>query len=137
MKHLVGKIVNVKSTVTNEYIVSVKVNKVSEYGEYPIRCTVIGDFTADGFHYADGEYLTFDEEGKWRGKAHPGSKEFDMFLELPSKDFKTVEILMSDYEEQVMTVAVDVDMAAGLLVPHLKSGKLSLETFEKIVKGKL
>lgn len=137
MKHIVGKVLNVKHILTGEHITSVKVQKVNDDAHYPIYCTVIEDFMADGFHYAEGEYLTFDKEGKWRGKNHSDASDFDMILDIPSGDSKTVEILMSDYEEQVMKVAVDVDMAVELLVPHLKSGKLSLETFEKIVKGKL
>lgn len=137
MKHIVGKVLNVKHILTGEHITSVKVQKINDDANYPIYCTVIEDFRANGFHYTEGEYLTFDKEGKWRGKNHSDVSDFDMILDIPSGDSKTVEILMSDYEEQVMKVAVGVDMAAELLVPHLKSGKLSLETFEKIVKGKL
>lgn len=138
MKHLVGKIVNVKSTLADAVVTTVRVDGISEVEtEYPIICTILQEFKIEGFNFAQGEDISFNDQGLWRGKAHTDSKEFDMFLELPSKDSKTVEILMVDYEEQVMKVAEDVDMAAELLVPHLKSGRLSLETFEKIVKDKL
>lgn len=95
--------------------------------------------------FAKGERLTFNTDYLYRGQTHADHKLWD--LEVLSEDYynrvylertsSTYKYLMSFFSKEAVRVSEDVDKALALLIPHIKSGKLSVEAVKMIIEENL
>lgn len=137
MQIIAGQELDIIDTKTQEYIATVKVIGVREWNtEYPIQCLVLEKFKAHGVHFYHGDYISFNKDGYWQGKNHPQANEFDMRLVIPQKgkSQNVKDILVEAYAEGIIDVVHDVEKALKLIVPHLESGKLTLEMLNKVIR---
>ncbi|QNR52111.1 hypothetical protein Shy_0030 [Escherichia coli phage vB_EcoM_Shy] len=137
MQIIVGQELDIIDAKTQEYIATVKVIGVREWNtEYPIQCLVLEKFKANGVHFYHGDYISFNKDGYWQGKNHPQANEFDMRLVIPQKgkSQNVKDILVEAYAEGIIDVVHDVEKALKLIVPHLESGKLTLEMLNMVIR---
>lgn len=137
MQIIAGQELDIIDAKTQEYIATVKVIGVREWNtEYPIQCLVLEKFKANGVHFYHGDYISFNKDGYWQGKNHPQANEFDMRLVIPQKgkSQNVKAILVEAYAEGIIDVVHDVEKALKLIVPHLESGKLTLEMLNRVIR---
>ncbi|EIY3077906.1 hypothetical protein MMM21_004585, partial [Shigella flexneri] len=137
MQIIAGQELDIIDAKTQEYIATVKVIGVREWNtEYPIQCLVLEKFKANGVHFYHGDYISFNKDGYWQGKNHPQANEFDMRLVIPQKgkSQNVKDILVEAYAEGIIDVVHDVEKALKLIVPHLESGKLTLEMLNRVIR---
>lgn len=137
MQIIAGQELDIIDAKTQEYIATVKVIGVREWNtEYPIQCLVLEKFKANGVHFYHGDYISFNKAGYWQGKNHPQANEFDMRLVIPQKgkSQNVKDILVEAYAEGIIDVVHDVEKALKLIVPHLESGKLTLEMLNRVIR---
>lgn len=137
MQIIAGQELDIIDAKTQEYIATVKVIGVREWNtEYPIQCLVLKKFKANGVHFYHGDYISFNKDGYWQGKNHPQANEFDMRLVIPQKgkSQNVKDILVEAYAEGIIDVVHDVEKALKLIVPHLESGKLTLEMLNRVIR---
>lgn len=137
MQIIAGQELDIVDAKTQEYIATVKVIGVREWNtEYPIQCLVLEKFKANGVHFYHGDYISFNKDGYWHGSDHPQANEFDMRLAIPQKDNQqnVKDILVEAYEEGIIDVVYDVEKALKLVMPHLESGKLTLEMLNRVIR---
>lgn len=137
MQIIAGQELDIIDAKTQEYIATVKVIGVREWNtEYPIQCLVLEKFKANGVHFYHGDYIRFNKDGYWQGKNHPKANEFDMRLVIPQKgkSQNVKDILVEAYAEGIIDVVHDVEKALKLIVPHLESGKLTLEMLNRVIR---
>lgn len=137
MQIIAGQELDIIDAKTHEYIATVKVIGVREWNtEYPIQCLVLEKFKANGVHFYHGDYISFNKDGYWQGKNHPQANEFDMRLVIPQKgkSQNVKDILVEAYAEGIIDVVHDVEEALKLIVPHLESGKLTLEMLNRVIR---
>lgn len=137
MQIIAGQELDIIDAKTQEYIATVKVIGVREWNtEYPIQCLVLEKFKANGVHFYHGDYISFNKDGYWQGKNHPQANEFDMRLVIPQKgkSQNVKDILVEAYAEGIIDVVHDVEKALKLIVPHLESGKLTLEMLNMVIR---
>lgn len=137
MQIIAGQELDIIDAKTQEYIATVKVIGVREWNtEYPIQCLVLEKFKANGVHFYHGDYISFNKDGYWQGKNHPQANKFDMRLVIPQKgkSQNVKDILVEAYAEGIIDVMHDVEKALKLIVPHLESGKLTLEMLNRVIR---
>lgn len=137
MQIIAGQELDIIDAKTQEYIATVKVIGVREWNtEYPIQCLVLEKFKANGVHFYHGDYISFNKDGYWQGKNHPQANEFDMRLVIPQKgkSQNVKDIIVEAYAEGIIDVVHDVEEALKLIMPHLESGKLTLETLNRVIR---
>ena len=137
MQIIAGQELDIIDAKTQEYIATVKVIGVREWNtEYPIQCLVLEKFKANDVHFYHGDYISFNKDGYWQGKNHPQANEFDMRLVIPQKgkSQNVKDILVEAYAEGIIDVVHDVEKALKLIVPHLESGKLTLEMLNRVIR---
>lgn len=137
MQIIAGQELDIIDAKTQEYIATVKVIGVREWNtEYPIQCLVLEKFKANGVHFYHGDYISFNKDGYWQGKNHLKANEFDMRLVIPQKgkSQNVKDILVEAYAEGIIDVVHDVEKALKLIVPHLESGKLTLEMLNRVIR---
>lgn len=137
MQIIAGQELDIIDAKTQEYIATVKVIGVREWNtEYPIQCLVLEKFKANGVHFYHGDYISFNKDGYWQGKNHLQANEFDMRLVIPQKgkSQNVKDILVEAYAEGIIDVVHDVEKALKLIVPHLESGKLTLEMLNRVIR---
>lgn len=137
MQIIAGQELDIIDAKTQEYIATVKVIGVREWNtEYPIQCLVLEKFKANGVHLYHGDYISFNKDGYWQGKNHPQANKFDMRLVIPQKgkSQNVKDILVEAYAEGIIDVVHDVEKALKLIVPHLESGKLTLEMLNRVIR---
>lgn len=135
MKELIGKRLTVYCSKTKKPLTSVKVFDVDTTGvEYPIQCTIITPFNADGMDFKECEVISFNANGYWRGKLNKQSKDFDMQILINEGYIGVKDILVEAYEEGIIDVVHDVKKALKLVMPHLESGKLTLEMLNRVIR---
>lgn len=137
MQIIAGQKLDIIDAKTQEYIATVKVIGVREWNtEYPIQCLVLEKFKANSVHFYHGDYISFNKDGYWQGKNHPQANEFDMRLVIPQKgkSQNVKDILVEAYAEGIIDVVHDVEKALKLIVPHLESGKLTLEMLNRVIR---
>lgn len=137
MQIIAGQELDIIDAKTQEYIATVKAIGVREWNtEYPIQCLVLEKFKANGVHFYHGDYISFNKDGYWQGKNHPQANEFDMRLVIPQKgkSQNVKDILVEAYAEGIIDVVHDVEKALKLIVPHLESGKLTLEMLNRVIR---
>lgn len=137
MQIIAGQELDIIDAKTQEYIATVKVIGVREWNtEYPIQCLVLEKFKANGVHFYHGDYISFNKDGYWQGKNHPQANKFDMRLVIPQKgkSQNVKDILVEAYAEGIIDVVHDVEKALKLIVPHLESGKLTLEMLNRVIR---
>lgn len=137
MKELIGKELDVVDAKTQRYIATVKflgMNDASD--DYPLNCIVLDKFKVCGINFNEDNFISFDKDGFWRGKNHPQANEFDMRLVIPQKgkSQNVKDILVEAYEEGIIAVVHDVEKALKLVMPHLESGKLTLEMLNRVIR---
>lgn len=137
MKELIGKELDVVDAKTQRYIATVKflgMNDVSD--DYPLNCIVLDKFKVCGINFNEDNFISFDKDGFWRGKNHPQANEFDMRLVIPQKgkSQNVKDILVEAYEEGIIDIVHDVEKALKLVMPHLESGKLTLEMLNRVIR---
>ena len=101
-----------------------------------IQCLVLEKFKANGVHFYHGDYINFNKDGYWRGSDHTQANEFDMRLVIPQKgkSQNVKDILVEAYAEGIIDVVHDVEKALKLVMPHLESGKLTLEMLNRVIR---
>lgn len=137
MQIIAGQELDIIDAKTQEYIATVKAIGVRDWNtEYPIQCLVLEKFKANGVHFYHGDYISFNKDGYWQGKSHPQANEFDMRLVIPQKgkSQNVKDILVEAYAEGIIDVVHDVEEALKLIVPHLESGKLTLEMLNRVIR---
>lgn len=137
MQIIAGQELDIVDAKTQKYIATVKAIGVRDWNtEYPIQCLVLEKFKANGVHFYHGDYISFNKDGYWQGKNHPQANEFDMRLVIPQKgkSQNVKDILVEAYEEGIIDVVHDVEKALKLIVPHLESGKLTLEMLNRVIR---
>ena len=118
---------------------------------YPIGVKIDESFVKGGessggkMSFIEGERLTFSTDYLYRGKHHADHKLWD--LEVLSEDYynriylegtsSTYKYLMSFFSKEAVRIYEDVDKAIALLIPHIKSGKLSVEAVKMIIEENL
>lgn len=135
MKELIGKRLTVYCSKTKKPLTSVKVFDVDDTGvEYPIQCTILNPFSADDMDFKECEVISFNADGYWRGKLNKQSKDFDMQILINEGYIGVKDIIVEAYEEGIIDVVHDVEEALKLIMPHLESGKLTLEMLNKVIR---
>lgn len=137
MQIIAGQELDIIDAKTQKYIATVKAIGVRDWNtEYPIQCLVLEKFKANGIHFYHGDYISFNKDGYWQGKNHPQANEFDMRLVIPQKgkSQNVKDILVEAYEEGIIGVVHDVEEALKLIMPHLESGKLTLEMLNRVIR---
>ncbi|EGD4443433.1 hypothetical protein DV832_22305 [Escherichia coli] len=88
------------------------------------------------YTFYHGDYISFNKDGYWQGKNHPQANKFDMRLVIPQKgkSQNVKDILVEAYAEGIIDVVHDVEKALKLIVPHLESGKLTLEMLNRVIR---
>ena len=137
MKELIGKELDVVDAKTQRYIATVKflgMNDASD--DYPLNCIVLDKFKVCGINFNEDNFISFDKDGFWRGKNHPQANEFDMRLVIPQKGNQqnVKDILVEAYAEGIIDVVNDVEKVLKLIMPHLESGKLTLEMLNRVIR---
>ncbi|VVC17368.1 Phage protein [Escherichia phage VpaE1_ev035] len=137
MKEHVGKELDIVDSKTQRYIATVKflgMNDASD--DYPLNCIVLDKFKVCGINFNEDNFISFDKDGFWRGKNHPQANEFDMRLVIPQKgkSQNVKDILVEAYAEGIIDVVHDVEKALKLVMPHLESGKLTLEMLNRVIR---
>lgn len=137
MKELIGKELDVVDAKTQRYIATVKflgMNDASD--DYPLNCIALDKFKVCGINFNEDNFISFDKDGFWRGKNHPQANEFDMRLVIPQKgkSQNVKDILVEAYEEGIIDIVHDVEKALKLVMPHLESGKLTLEMLNRVIR---
>lgn len=137
MQIIAGQELDIIDAKTQEYIATVKAIGVRDWNtEYPIQCLVLEKFKANGVHFYHGDYISFNKDGYWQGMNRPQANEFDMRLVIPQKgkSQNVKDILVEAYAEGIIDVVHDVEKALKLIVPHLESGKLTLEMLNRVIR---
>lgn len=137
MKEHVGKELDIVDAKTQRYIATVKFLGISDMSDfYPLHCIVLDKFEVRGINFNEDNFISFDKDGFWRGKNHPQANEFDMCLVIPQKGNpqNVKDILVEAYAEGVIDVVHDVEKALKLVMPHLESGKLTLEMLNRVIR---
>ncbi len=137
MQIIAGQELDIVDAKTQKYIATVKAIGVRDWNtEYPIQCLVLEKFKANGVHFYHGDYISFNKDGYWQGKNHPQANEFDMRLVIPQKgkSQNVKDILVEAYEEGIIDVVHDVEEALKLIMPHLESGKLTLDMLNRVIR---
>lgn len=137
MQIIAGQELDIVDAKTQKYIATVKAIGVRDWNtEYPIQCLVLEKFKANGVHFYHGDYISFNKDGYWQGKNHPQTNGFDMRLAIPQKgkSQNVKDILVEAYEEGIIDVVHDVEKALKLIMPHLESGKLTLEMLNRVIR---
>lgn len=137
MQIIAGQELDIIDAKTQKYIATVKAIGVRDWNtEYPIQCLVLEKFKANGIHFYHGDYISFNKDGYWQGKNHPQANEFDMRIVIPQKckSQNVKDILVEAYAEGIIDVVHDVEKALKLIVPHLESGKLTLEMLNSVIR---
>lgn len=137
MKECIDKELDIVDSKTQRYIATVKflgMNDASD--DYPLNCIVLDKFKVCGINFNEDNFISFDKDGFWRGKNHPQANEFDMRLVIPQKgkSQNVKDILVEAYAEGIIDVVHDVEKALKLVMPHLESGKLTLEMFNRVIR---
>ncbi len=135
MKELIGKRLTVYCSKTKKPLTSVKVFDVDTTGvEYPIQCIILNPFSADGVDFHEYEVISFNVDGYWRGKLNRNPKDFDMQILINENYIGVKDILVEAYAEGIIDVVHDVEKALKLVMPHLESGKLTLEMLNRVIR---
>lgn len=137
MEELIGKEFDVLDAKTQRYISTVKFLGMNDANDdYPLNCIVLDKFVVCGINFNEDNFISFDKDGFWRGKNHPQANEFDMRLVIPQKgkSQNVKDILVEAYAEGIIDVVHDVEKALKLVMPHLESGKLTLEMFNRVIR---
>lgn len=137
MEELIGKEFDVLDAKTQRYISTVKFLGMNDANDdYPLNCIVLDKFVVCGINFNEDNFISFDKDGLWRGKNHPQANEFDMRLVIPQKgkSQNVKDILVEAYEEGIIDVVHDVEKALKLVMPHLESGKLTLEMLNRVIR---
>lgn len=137
MEELIGKELDVVDAKTQRYISTVKFLGMNDANDdYPLNCIVLDKFVACGINFNEDNFISFDKDGLWRGKNHPQANEFDMRLVIPQKgkSQNVKDILVEAYAEGIIDVVHDVEKALKLVMPHLESGKLTLEMLNSVIR---
>lgn len=118
------------------YPIGVKIDEAFSKGEESSGGSMI---------FKKGERLTFNTDYLYRGPHHADHKLWD--LEVLSEDYynsiylektsSTYKYLMSFFSKEAVRISEDVDKAIALLIPHIKSGKLSVEAVKMIIEESL
>ncbi|EFW5562590.1 hypothetical protein H3X25_000070 [Shigella sonnei] len=137
MEELIGKELDVVDAKTQRYISTVKFLGMNDANDdYPLNCIVLDKFVVCGINFNEDNFISFDKDGLWRGKNHPQANEFDMRLVIPQKgkSQNVKDILVEAYAEGIIDVVHDVEKALKLVMPHLESGKLTLEMLNRVIR---
>lgn len=137
MKDLIGKELDIVDAKTQRYISTVKFLGISDMSDgYPLNCIVLDKFEVCGINFNEDNFISFDKDGFWRGKSHPQANEFDMRLVIhqKGKSQNVKDILVEAYAEGIIDVVHDVEKALKLIMPHLESGKLTLEMLNRVIR---
>ena len=137
MQIIAGQELDIVDAKTQKCIATVKAIGVRDWNtEYPIQCLVLEKFKANGINFYHGNYISFNKDGYWRGSDHPQANEFDMRLVIPQKvnPQNVKDILVEAYEEGIIDVVHDVEEVLKLIMPHLESGKLTLEMLNRVIR---
>lgn len=137
MEELIGKEFDVLDAKTQRYISTVKFLGMNDANDdYPLNCIVLDKFVVCGINFNEDNFISFDKDGFWRGKNHPQANEFDMRLVIPQKgkSQNVKDILVEAYAEGIIDVVHDVEKALKLVMPHLESGKLTLEMLNRVIR---
>lgn len=137
MEELIGKEFDVLDAKTQRYISTVKFLGMNDANDdYPLNCIVLDKFVVCGINFNEDNFISFDKDGLWRGKNHPQANEFDMRLMIPQKgkSQNVKDILVEAYAEGIIDVVHDVEKALKLVMPHLESGKLTLEMLNRVIR---
>lgn len=143
-----------QKVVIVDYISKAVVSKgeVSDIGAstgYPIGVEICKAFdrtdVGGTMTFAKGERLTFNTDYLYRGKHHADHKLWD--LEVLSEEYynrvylertsSTYKHLMNFFSKEAVKISEDVDKAIALLIPHIKSGKLSVDAVKMILEENL
>ncbi|ALA06920.1 hypothetical protein FDI02_gp036 [Citrobacter phage Mordin] len=144
-----GQKVVVVDYVTKKLVTRGVVTDIGESTNYPIGVNFEEDFVGgEGVWsrtFISGERLTFNSDYLYRGKKHVDHKLWDLEV-LSEEDYNrvylerassTYKYLMDSFLKEAVKVSEDVDKAIALLIPHIKSGKLSVETVKALIEEKL
>ena len=135
--------------VTKKIVTRGVVTDIGASTSYPIGVKIDEPFRGgEGEHsmtFACGERLTFNNNYLYRGNTHADHELWD--LEVLSEEYynrvylertsSTYKHLMSYYSKEAIKVSEDVDNSIALLLPHIKSGKLSVETVKMLIEENL
>ena len=145
----VGQKVVILDFATKNKLSTGRVVDLDSSTQYPIRVEVSEPFIAghgeETMSFFPIEAITFNHGGLFRGVTHNDHKEFD--LEVMSEDTyqrfylertsSTYRYLMNFFSKEAVKVSEDVDKAIALLIPHIKSGKLSVDAVKMILEENL
>lgn len=135
MEDLIGKTLTVYNPETKEPLTNVKIFDVDSTGvEYPIQCMILSSFSVGGVDFKECEVISFNVDGYWRGKLNKRPKDFDMQIIINEGYVCVKDILVEAYEEGIIDVVHDVEKALKLVMPHLESGKLTLEMLNRVIR---
>lgn len=134
-----------KNLITRGVVTDIDINT-----KYPIGVEIKDSFVKacgdeEAMTFLSGERITFNNDYLYRGKHHSSHREFD--LEVLSEDYynriyfertsSTYKYLMNFFSKEAVRVSEDVDKAIALLIPHIKSGKLSVDAVKMIIEENL
>lgn len=135
--------------VTKAVVSRGKVMDICAYPKYPIAIKLDEGFiqsaSGDEMKFTKGEHITFNDESLFRGKNHEDHKLWD--LEVLSEEYynrvylertsSTYKHLMDFFSKEAVKISKDVDKALELLIPHIKSGKLTVEIVKILIEENL
>lgn len=145
-----GQKVVVVDYVTKKLVTRGVVTDIGASSNFPIGVKidepfVVGSPSRDALSFFTGERLTFNGEYLYRGHCHEDHKKWD--LEVLSEEYynkiyfgktsTTYQYLMDSFSREAVKVSEEVDKAVELLIPHIKSGRLSVEIVKGILEAKL
>lgn len=135
--------------VTKKLVTRGVVTDIGAPSSYPIGVKIDEPFRGGeaehSMTFACGERLTFNHDYLYRGKTHTDHTLWD--LEVLSEEYynrvyfertsSTYKYLMNHYSKEAIKISEDVDKAIGLLIPHIKSDKLSVEAVKILIEENL
>lgn len=135
--------------VTKAVVSRGKVTDIGASPKYPIGIELDEGFvqsaSGDEMKFTKGERITFNDENLFRGKNHEDHKLWD--LEVLSEEYynrvylertsSTYKHLMDFFSKEAVKISEDVDKALELLIPHIKSGKLTVEVVKTLIEENL
>ncbi|ELT8207006.1 hypothetical protein R9D86_000386 [Escherichia coli] len=144
-----GQKVVVVDYATKTVMAKGEVTEIYTSAAYPIAVRIDNSFVKtccdEDMPFQSGERLTFNSEYLFRGKHHSSHNDFD--LEVLSEEYynrvylervsSTYKYLMDSFLKEAVKVSEDVDKAIALLIPHIKSGKLSVEAVKALIEENL
>lgn len=144
-----GQRVVIVDYITKDVVARGEVVDIGASTHYPIGVKIDKSFNKsfgkDTVSFLEGDRITFNSDYLFRGKYHVDHKSWD--LEVLSEDYykriytertsSTYKYLMSFFSKEAVRVSEDVDKAIALLIPHIKSGKLSVEAVKMIIEENL